>query len=144
MSPLLIGLLVLLATVLVLATGMPIAFALGAVALAFMLWFDGWQSLHFVPETVFAGLADFTLVSLPMFVIMGGLSRSGATGNGKERRFRFVTMDGAVGPKAQPGTNTSRPFVGNRVPSGSIRHSVRNRDRLTPGCSPRLPSVYNA
>jgi C4-dicarboxylate transporter DctM subunit len=81
MSPLLIGLLVLLATVLVLATGMPIAFALGAVALAFMLWFDGWQSLHFVPETVFAGLADFTLVSLPMFVIMGAAIASSRAGS---------------------------------------------------------------
>ncbi|MEO7246630.1 MAG: TRAP transporter large permease [Rubrivivax sp.] len=81
MSPLLIGLLVLVVTVLVLATGMPIAFGLGAVALAFMLWFDGWNSVHFVPETVFAGLADFTLVSLPMFIIMGAAVASSRAGS---------------------------------------------------------------
>jgi C4-dicarboxylate transporter DctM subunit len=81
MTPLLIGLLVLAVTVLVLATGVPIAFALGAVALSFMLVFDGWNSIHFVPETVFSGLADFTLVSLPMFVIMGAAIASSRAGS---------------------------------------------------------------
>ena len=81
MSPLLIGLLIFVITTLVLATGMPIALALGAVALGFMFVFDGWSSVHFVPETIFAGLNDFTLVSLPMFIIMGAAvagSRAGS------------------------------------------------------------------
>ena len=81
MSPLMIGLLIFAVTTVVLATGMPIAFALGAVALGFMMIFDGWESVHFVPETIFAGLNDFTLVSLPMFVIMGAAvagSRAGS------------------------------------------------------------------
>jgi C4-dicarboxylate transporter DctM subunit len=81
MSPLTIGLLVLLVTLCVLATGMPIAFALGAVALGFMCIFDGWGSVHYVPETVFSGLADFTLVSLPMFVIMGAAVASSRAGS---------------------------------------------------------------
>jgi len=67
-------------TVLVLATGLPIAFGLGAVALAFMVFFDGWNSVSFVPETIFAGLEDFTLVSLPMFVIMGAAVASSRAG----------------------------------------------------------------
>ena len=71
MSALAIGSLIFVATVLVLATGLPIAFGLGAVALLFMVIFDGWNSVNFMPETIFAGLSDFTLVSLPMFVIMG-------------------------------------------------------------------------
>jgi tripartite ATP-independent transporter DctM subunit len=68
-------------TVAVLATGLPIAFGLGAVALLFMVIFDGWQSVHFVPETIFAGLSDFTLVSLPMFVIMGAAVASSRAGS---------------------------------------------------------------
>ena len=44
MSPVLIGFLVLVVTLLVLATGLPIAFGLGAVALLFMVVFDGWGS----------------------------------------------------------------------------------------------------
>jgi len=81
MSPLAIGLLIFVVTTLVLATGLPIAFGLGAVALGFMFAFDGWNSVHFVPETVFAGLNDFTLVSLPMFVIMGAAVASSRAGS---------------------------------------------------------------
>lgn len=81
MTPLTTGLLIFVVTTLVLATGIPIAFALGSVALGFMVFFDGWNSIHFVPETVFSGLNDFTLVSLPMFIIMGAAvacSRAGS------------------------------------------------------------------
>jgi C4-dicarboxylate transporter, DctM subunit len=68
-------------TVAVLATGLPIAFGLGAVALLFMVVFDGWNSVNFMPETIFAGLSDFTLVSLPMFVIMGAAVASSRAGS---------------------------------------------------------------
>ncbi len=81
MSPLVIGLLIFVVATLVLATGMPIAFALGAVALGFMFVFEGWNSVHFVPETVFAGLNDFTLVSLPMFILMGAAVASSRAGS---------------------------------------------------------------
>jgi C4-dicarboxylate transporter DctM subunit len=80
-SPLAIGLLIFVVTTALLATGLPIAFGLGAVALLFMIVFDGWNSVHFVPETVFAGLSDFTLVSLPMFVIMGAAVASSRAGS---------------------------------------------------------------
>ncbi len=81
MSPLLIGVLVFATTMLVLSTGLPIAFGLGAVALGFMVMFDGWSSVHFLPETIFSGLDDFTLVSLPMFVIMGAAVASSRAGS---------------------------------------------------------------
>ncbi|MFT6698105.1 MAG: C4-dicarboxylate transporter DctM subunit [Polaromonas sp.] len=81
MSPLLIGVMVFAVTMLVLATGVPIAFGLGAVALGFMLFFDGWSSVHFLPETIFSGLDDFTLVSLPMFIIMGAAVASSKAGS---------------------------------------------------------------
>jgi tripartite ATP-independent transporter DctM subunit len=81
MNPLAIGALVFVVTTVVLASGLPIAFGLGAVALVFMVVFDGWNSIHFVPETIFAGLNDFTLVSLPMFVIMGAAVASSRAGS---------------------------------------------------------------
>lgn len=81
MTPLTIGALIFVVTIALLATGMPIAFALGMTALGFMIWFDGWQSIAFVPETVFAGLDDFTLVSLPMFIIMGAAVASSRAGS---------------------------------------------------------------
>ncbi|HET8744988.1 MAG TPA: TRAP transporter large permease [Ramlibacter sp.] len=81
MSPLAIGLLIFVVTCAVLATGMPIAFALGSVALGFMIFMDGWNSVNFVPETFFSGLNDFTLVSLPMFIIMGAAVASSRAGS---------------------------------------------------------------
>jgi len=81
LTPLAIGLLVFAVTTALLATGLPIAFGLGAVSLLFMIIFDGWGSVHFIPETVYAGLADFTLVSLPMFIIMGAAVASSRAGS---------------------------------------------------------------
>ena len=46
-----------------------------------MVVFDGWNSVNFVPETIFAGLDDFTLVSLPMFIIMGAAVASSRAGS---------------------------------------------------------------
>ncbi|MEZ5707530.1 MAG: TRAP transporter large permease [Burkholderiaceae bacterium] len=81
MSALAIGMWIFVATILVLATGLPIAFGLGAVALLFMVIFDGFDSIHFIPETIFGGLSDFTLVSLPMFIIMGAAVASSRAGS---------------------------------------------------------------
>lgn len=80
MSPLTIGLLIFVVTTGVLATGVPIAFGLGFVALGFMIIFDGMRSINFLAETIFAGLNDFTLVSIPMFIIMGAAVASSRAG----------------------------------------------------------------
>lgn len=71
MSPATEGGIVLVATLLVLASGIPVAFGLGAVSLVFLFVFQGFDSLHVVAETLYSGLDDFTLVSIPMFVMMG-------------------------------------------------------------------------
>ena len=80
MSPLEIGLLICVATLLVLATGIPIAFGLGVVSVGFLIVFDGWRSAHYLAQTMFSGLDDFTLVSIPMFVIMGAAVASSRAG----------------------------------------------------------------
>lgn len=81
MSPLALGAAIGVVTILVLATGTPVAFALGIVALGFLLAVDGTAALANLADTLFAGLNDFTLVSIPMFVLMGAAvaaSRAGA------------------------------------------------------------------
>jgi C4-dicarboxylate transporter DctM subunit len=80
-SPLVLGLLICTVTFCVLATGIPIAFGIGAVALFFMVAFDGLRSIDFLAETLFAGLDDFTLVSIPMFIIMGAAVASSRAGS---------------------------------------------------------------
>jgi tripartite ATP-independent transporter DctM subunit len=71
MSPMTQGLLVLVVTLVVLLSGAPVAFGLGALSIVFIVVFQGFDALHAVAETFYSGLQDFTLVSIPMFVMMG-------------------------------------------------------------------------
>src|SRR5688572_2404189 len=59
---------------------MPIAFALGAVSVAALLLTEGFGSLDILGETYFAGLASFSLVSIPMFILMGAAVASSPAG----------------------------------------------------------------
>ena len=81
MTPMILGCIIFAVALLLLATGMPIAFALGSTALIFMLWSDGPSSVMFMADTVFSGLDDFTLASIPMFIIMGAAVASSRAGS---------------------------------------------------------------
>src|SRR2546429_4296486 len=74
------GAIVLTATLVVLLSGAPVAFGLGALSIVFLLLFQGFDSLQVVAETFYAGLNDFTLVSIPMFVMMGAAIGSSPAG----------------------------------------------------------------
>lgn len=80
MSPLEIGALIAIATLVVLASGVPIAFGLGFVSLMFLLIFEGPGGLNFVGELFFSGLSEFTLVAIPMFILMGAAIASSPAG----------------------------------------------------------------
>jgi C4-dicarboxylate transporter DctM subunit len=80
MSPTVQGTIVLVVTLIVLLSGAPVAFALGAISIVFLLLFHGVDSLQVVAETFYAGLSDFTLVSIPMFVMMGAAIGSSPAG----------------------------------------------------------------
>ncbi len=81
MTPLALGGVIFAVALILLATGMPIAFALGSTALIFMLWTDGFDAVMYMADTVFAGLDDFTLASIPMFIIMGAAVASSRAGS---------------------------------------------------------------
>ena len=80
MSPAVQGTIVLAATILVLLTGAPVAFSLGFIGLAFLALFQGIDSLGVAAETLWSGLHDFTLVSIPMFIMMGAAIGSSPAG----------------------------------------------------------------
>ncbi len=82
MSPTIQGLLVIIATLAILASGVPVAFGLGFIAIVFLIIFQGFDSLNVVAEMFYAGLHDFTLVSIPMFIMMG--AAIGASPAGKD------------------------------------------------------------
>ena len=74
------GMLVLGATILLLFSGVPVAFGLGAISISFLLFFQGLDAMRVVAETFWSGLNDFTLVSIPMFVMMGAAIGSSPAG----------------------------------------------------------------
>src|SRR5258708_24801762 len=81
MSTLAIGLLYGGATLLVMFAGMPIAFALGAVATIFMIMFMPSASVDTITQNVYEEMASITLLSIPLFILKGaaiGRSRAGA------------------------------------------------------------------
>jgi tripartite ATP-independent transporter DctM subunit len=87
-SPATQGLVVIVATLAVFVTGTPIAFGLGAVAVIFLVLFQGLDSLGVAAETLYSGLHDFTLVSIPMFIMMGA-----AIGSSPAGRDLYLALD---------------------------------------------------
>jgi tripartite ATP-independent transporter DctM subunit len=80
-SPLAIGVFYGGVTLVTLFAGVPIAFALGAVAVAFMIVFMPVASLGTVAQNVYQEIANITLLTIPLFILKGaaiGRSRAGA------------------------------------------------------------------
>ncbi len=80
MSTLVIGLMYGGATLATMFSGMPIAFALGAVAVLFMFGFMPSASLDTVTQNVYEEMSSITLLSIPLFILKGaaiGKSRAG-------------------------------------------------------------------
>jgi len=76
-----IGMLYGLGTLLLMFSGMPIAFALGSIAVVFMYFFMPGASLDTVTQNVYEEMASITLLSIPLFILKGaaiGKSRAGA------------------------------------------------------------------
>jgi tripartite ATP-independent transporter DctM subunit len=76
-----LGLLIAVVTIAVLLSGAPVAFCLGIVAIGFLVWSGGLHALGFVPDIFYGALDSFALLSIPMFILMGGAvasSRAGA------------------------------------------------------------------
>ncbi|RLQ88476.1 TRAP transporter large permease [Notoacmeibacter ruber] len=80
MSPLVSGLVMLAALLALLAIGTPIAFALGLVAVGALFTVYGPFFLETLGEQFFSAMASFSLVSIPMFILMGAAVASSPAG----------------------------------------------------------------
>jgi C4-dicarboxylate transporter DctM subunit len=80
MSGVAVGLLYGSTTLVALFSGVPIAFALGAVAIVFMLGFMPGAAVATVAQNVYEEMASITLLTIPLFILKGaaiGKSRAG-------------------------------------------------------------------
>ncbi|RCV88012.1 TRAP transporter large permease [Billgrantia montanilacus] len=80
MDPITMGIIVAIALVVLMAIGTPIAFALGGVSLAALLYDRGLPELTYFGETFFDRIAEFGFVAIPMFILMGAAVASSPTG----------------------------------------------------------------
>jgi len=71
MNELTLGALYGAATLVVMFSGMPIAFALGVVATSFMYFFMPASSLDTITQNVYEEMASITLLSIPLFILKG-------------------------------------------------------------------------
>ncbi len=70
-----------LGTLMLMFTGMPIAFALGTIAVVFMYFFMPVSALDTITQNVYEEMSSITLLSIPLFILKGaaiGKSRAGA------------------------------------------------------------------
>ena len=81
MNPMELGIIVAVVLIIVLLSGAPVAFSLGIVAVGFLIIFEGPGSLGVVAETLFGGLNEFALLSIPMFILMGAAIASSRAGS---------------------------------------------------------------
>ncbi|MFT5589208.1 MAG: C4-dicarboxylate transporter DctM subunit [Bradyrhizobium sp.] len=71
MSELTLGLMYGITTLVVMFSGMPIAYALGVVAVTFMYFFMPASSLDTVTQNVYEEMASITLLAIPLFILKG-------------------------------------------------------------------------
>lgn len=80
MSEIQIGLLILVVTLVVLFSGLPIAWGLSLVSIGFLLVFAGPETLANVPILMMDELASFALLTIPLFVLLGAAIGASAAG----------------------------------------------------------------
>ncbi len=81
MNPSTLGIIVLVVSLVFLLSGMPIAFALGAASLFFIVTLMDTAQFFMTAHIVFEGLNDFGLLAIPLFIFMGSIlahTRAGA------------------------------------------------------------------
>jgi tripartite ATP-independent transporter DctM subunit len=79
-SPEVAGTLLIVLLFVLLATGMPIAFALGLAAISALFVNEGMSVFPILAETMFGGVANLAFVTIPMFVLMGAAVASSPAG----------------------------------------------------------------
>jgi tripartite ATP-independent transporter DctM subunit len=82
-----------------LLSGMPVAFALGSVSVGFMLVFMPLSNLGQLAETLYQGMDNFTLLAIPLFMLMGiAVGRTRAAADLYESVYRWThRLPGGLG-----------------------------------------------
>jgi tripartite ATP-independent transporter DctM subunit len=99
MSELHSGLLFVIGTLALLLSGMSVAFALGVISLLFMVVVMPPAMILTLPETLYGGMDNFTLLAIPLFILMGeAIGRTRASVDLYESAYRWLSrLPGGLG-----------------------------------------------
>jgi len=94
-----IGVLYVGSALVLLLSGIPIAFALGGVAVTFMVLLMPPANIQIIAETIFSELNNFTLLAIPLFILMGSVvGKTRASADLYESMHRwFYRLPGGLG-----------------------------------------------
>lgn len=91
MTPLELGFAVTAALAVLVVIGVPVAFALGGLGIGLILWREGMAGMAPAADALMSSLENFTLVAVPLFVLMGvAASLSPAGGDMRELIKRWL------------------------------------------------------
>lgn len=91
MTPFELGIFVTAALVILIVVGVPVAFAIAGLAIVVLVWQDGLAALQPAGDAVLTSLENFTLVAVPLFILMGvAASLSPAGGDMRELIKRWL------------------------------------------------------
>ena len=113
-----IGLLYIGSALLLLLSGIPIAFALGGVAITFMFLFMPPSNIQFIAETLYGELHNFTLIAIPLFILMGSaVGKTRASMDLYESMHRwFYRLPGGLGVANTAGCSIFAAMCGSSPP----------------------------
>lgn len=99
MSPHALALLFVICALVLLLSGMPVAFALGVVSVTFMIGFMPAANISGLAETLYHGMSDFTLLAIPLFLLMGdAIGKTRAATDLYESAYRWLyRLPGGLG-----------------------------------------------
>jgi tripartite ATP-independent transporter DctM subunit len=99
MSPGELGILFVTVSLILLLSGMPVAFALGSVSVGFMLVFMPAANLGQLAQMLYEGMDNFTLLAIPLFMLMGiAVGRTRAAADLYESVYRWThRLPGGLG-----------------------------------------------
>jgi tripartite ATP-independent transporter DctM subunit len=137
-----IGVLYIGSALLLLLSGIPIAFALGGVAVTFMFLFMPPANIQIIAETLYGELNNFTLLAIPLFILMGSaIGKTRASMDLYESMHRwFYRLPGGLGVANTAGCSIFAAMCGSSPATCAAIGGMGIPEMRRRGYSPALAS----
>jgi tripartite ATP-independent transporter DctM subunit len=135
-----LGIAFVVVTLLLLFSGMPVAFALGVVSVVFMLAFMPPANIQGLADTLYQGMDNFTLLAIPLFILMGeAVGRTRAASDLYESAYRWLhKLPGGLGVANVIGCSIFAAMCGSSTATAAAIGAMGVPEMIKRGYSPGL------